>query len=113
MNALHRYQLMMGGIDALKDSLVTESSLRRSRSVEEWSNAEAIAIWKAARDYAQQHGLCVPLLDDVVRVERQARGHCDYASKWALYIVELMVAERAATGESTWVTTPASSSHQS
>lgn len=91
MNSLHRYRLTMAGIDALKVALIAEAELRRGRTFEEWSKAEAMAVWAAARDFAQQHGLPVPTLDDVERLERHACGHTDYVSKWALYIVELMV----------------------
>lgn len=96
MNPLKRYQLTMSGIDALHAALDAEASMRSGRSFEEWSKAEAQAVWGAARDFAQQHGLRVPLLADVVRVERHACGHSDYGSKWALYVTELMLAREPA-----------------
>lgn len=92
MNPLKRYQLTMDGIDALKAALAAEASQRPGRTFDEWSKAEAKAVWTAARDFAQQHGLQVPLLAEVVRVERQACGHSNYGSKWALYVTELMLA---------------------
>lgn len=97
MNPLHRYRLTMAGIDALKAALVAEAELRRGRTFEEWSKAEAMAVWAGARDFAQQHGLAVPTLADVERLERHACGHIDYGSKWALYIVELMMTAEPAT----------------
>lgn len=98
MNPLARYQLKKGCIEALKAALAAEASQRRGRTFDEWSRAEAQALWTAARDFAQQHGLQVPLLADVVRVERQACGHSDYGSKWALYVTELMLnSEHAAS----------------
>lgn len=96
MNPLKRYQLTMGGIDALQAALAAEVPLRRGRTFEEWSKAEAQAVWTGARDFAQQHGLHVPLFADVVRVERLACGHSDYSSKWALYVTELMMASEPA-----------------
>lgn len=98
MSALTHYQLTTSGIDALHAALTAEAALRRGRSFEEWSMAEAQAVWNAARDFAQQHDLRVPLLAEVVRVERQACGHCDYGSKWALYVVQLMLASEPADG---------------
>lgn len=96
MDALQRYRFTESGIQALKSALVAEASHRKGRSFKEWSVAEAKAVWTAGRDFAQQHGLLVPLLEDVVRVERQASGHSDYSSKWALYVIELMLASEPA-----------------
>ena len=96
MDALQRYRFTESGIQALKAALLDEAAHRRGRRFDEWSVAEAKAVWAAARDFAQQHGLRVPLLEDVVRVERQASGHSDYSSKWALYVVELMLATEPA-----------------
>ncbi|MDL5034422.1 hypothetical protein QRD43_21140 [Pelomonas sp. APW6] len=90
MIALQHYQLQMAGIKSLKAVLVEEASHRRGRTFEEWSKAEASAVWLAARDFAQQHDLRVPLLAEVVQVERLACGHCDYSSKWAQYVTDLM-----------------------
>lgn len=91
MDSLTRFRLTMASIEALKAALITESEKRAGRSFEQWATAEAQAVWKAARGFAQQHGLRQPLLDDVIRVERQASGHSDYGSKWALYVTELMM----------------------
>lgn len=87
-----QYRLKTTAIDAVKRALVAEAALRNERSFKEWSVAEAMAVWSATRDFAQQHGLRVPKLAEVVRVERQAIGHCDYAAKWALYAIELTFA---------------------
>ncbi|MDY0748992.1 hypothetical protein SNE35_31125 [Paucibacter sp. R3-3] len=94
MNPLTRYRLMETGIQTLKTVLVEEAAKRPGRTVEQWTTAEVNAMWAAARDFAEQHGLRVPLLADVVRVERQACGHCDYGSKWALYVTGLMMAAK-------------------
>lgn len=97
MDALQRYRFTQSAMQALKSALVAEAVHRRGRHFEQWSAAEAKAVWAASRDFAQQHGLRVPLLEDVVRVERQASGHSDYGSKWALYVVELMLVPVPAT----------------
>lgn len=96
MDQLVFYRLKMAGIDAVKSALIAEAALRAGRSFQEWTEAEAQAVWSAARDFAQQNGLRVPELAEVVHVERQASGHSDYASKWALYTVELTFAAEAA-----------------
>ena len=44
---------------------------------------ERLVVWRAARDYAQQHGLRVPLMADVLKAERAAIGHTDYGAKFA------------------------------
>lgn len=93
MNDLQRYCLMEAGIKAITAALIYEARKRLGRSFEQWRATEAQAVWAATRDFAQQHGLCVPTLAEVVRVERQACGHVDYASKWALYAIELTLVE--------------------
>lgn len=92
MDQLAVYRMKMAGIDAVKSALIAEAEFRRGRSFKEWTEKEAKAVWSAARDFAQQHGLRVPKFAEVVNVERQASGHSDYASKWALYAVELTFA---------------------
>lgn len=89
MDYLTAHRLKKAGIDAIKAALVAEAGRRRGRSFKEWSEAEAKAVWSAARDFAQQHDLRVPQLAEVVAVEREASGHSDYAYKWALYTAEL------------------------
>lgn len=92
MNSLSRFRLTETGMKILKTALAAEAVRRKGRTVEQWTEAEASAMWNAAQGFAQQHGLRAPLLEDVVRVERLARGHSDYSSKWALYVAELMMA---------------------
>jgi hypothetical protein len=65
------------------DALVAEAEKRPGRSVNAWQAAEQQAAWQAARDYAQQHGLRVPTLEDVKRADRLGCGHVDYAAKVA------------------------------
>lgn len=99
MNQLIAYRLKMAGIDAIKAALVAEARRRHGRSFKEWSEAEAKAVWSAARDFAQQNGLRVPELAEVISVENQASGHSDYANKWALYTVELTFVPMAANAK--------------
>lgn len=96
MDQVTLYRQKMAGIDAVKSALIAEAAFRKGRSFTEWSKAEAKAVWCATRDFAQQHGLRVPELAEVVSVEGQACGHSDYGSKWALYAVELTFAASAA-----------------
>lgn len=96
MEALTEYRLKQAGISRIKEALVAEAGNRKGRSFEQWREAEARAVWSATRDFAQQHSLRVPSLAEVIRVESQAIGHSDYSSKWALYAVELTLAEGAA-----------------
>lgn len=57
--------------------------MRRGRKVEDWISAELRRMWHEARDYAEQQGLEVLTMDTIVEAEECARGHVDYASKWA------------------------------
>ena len=72
----------------LYDAFQEEATHREGRSVEEWILAERQAVWEAARDYAQQHGLRIPTMDEVKQAENCASGHVDYGAKWAYAIVE-------------------------
>lgn len=75
---------------SIYDAFQAEASRRSGRTVEEWMLAERKAVWSAARDAAQQRGLCIPTMAEVERVERSACGHLDYGLKWALGISEIM-----------------------
>lgn len=97
MDTLQRYRLMQAGIKAIIAALVDEAGKRHGRSFEQWCAAESQAVWTATRDFALQHGLHVPSLSEIVRVERQACGHSDYASKWALYAIELTLVQETVT----------------
>ena len=72
------------------DALVTEAKKRDSRPCEEWIYAEKQAVWEAARDYAQQHGLRVPTMADVHKADQQGCGHTDYAAKLAYILASTM-----------------------
>lgn len=74
----------------LYDAFQAEAGKRAGRSVEEWSVAEAGAVWSAARDYAQQQGLAVPTMAQIESAELLARGHTDYGSKWAHGVAALV-----------------------
>ena len=55
-----------------------------------WKSDEekpAMAAWRSARDYAQQHGLQVLTLAEVTKAETVALGHVDYAAKFAYALV--------------------------
>ena len=72
----------------LYDAFQEEAIHREGRSVEEWLLAERQVVWMAARDYAQQHGLRIPTMDEVKQAENCASGHIDYGAKWAYKIAE-------------------------
>ncbi len=75
----------------LYDALQKEALKRSGRSVAHWHHAERKAVWSAARDYAQRHGLRVPTLAEVGRAESLACGHVDYGAKWAYGVARTMV----------------------
>ena len=74
----------------LYDAFQDEAKKRNGRTPEQWMDAERTVVWAAARDYAQQHGLRVPLMSDVMRAEEYARGSVDYGAKWAYRVAEQM-----------------------
>ncbi len=75
---------------AIYDAFQTEAKKRFGRSVDEWTAAERLAVWNAARDAAQQLGRPVPTMAQVEAEERSAIGHIDYGAKWAFYVAKLI-----------------------
>ncbi len=74
----------------LYDAFQREATRRSGRSPEEWQLAERQAVWRAARDYAQQHGLPVLEMSDIEEAEVSAMCHVDYGAKWAYRIRDIM-----------------------
>lgn len=81
----------------LYDMFQAEASKRKGRGIDVWVAAELEAVWAVARDYAQQHGLPVPTMEQVQLKECLARGHVDYGSKWAYGVAELLIAHPSTT----------------
>ena len=79
----------------LYDAFQAEAEHRDGRALEDWTRMEREAVWRAARDYAQQHGLRVPTLEDVERAETFACGHADYGTTWAFRVADAMQRDRA------------------
>lgn len=75
---------------SIYDAFQAEAALRPGRSVEEWCQAERLAVWRAARDYAQAHELTAPSLAQVERAEQYALGGVDYGLQWALQVSKAM-----------------------
>lgn len=84
-----------GPAKRLYDAFQAEALLRKGREVGIWIEREQLAVWAAARDYAQQHGRPVPTLEQIKAKEQLALGHTDYGSKWALGVAELLAPARA------------------
>ena len=80
---------------AIYDAFQAEAAQRAARTGLEWVELERMAVWRAARDYAQQHGLHVPTLDQIQRAEIYAAGSADYGAVWA-YQVERAMQETSA-----------------
>lgn len=76
------------------DAFQQESEHRDDRDFNEWVRKEREAVWRAARDYAQQHNLTVPTMDEVEKMEISACGHVDYGAKWAYGIASIIVKQR-------------------
>lgn len=89
MRALERQPAVSTAVHAIETALSVEATRRTERPCEEWSVEEAKVVWAITRDFAQHHGLRVPTLAEVTRAETLARGHTDYAIKWAMYALDL------------------------
>lgn len=74
----------------LYDAFQTESEKRPDRTINVWIDSERRAVWNAAKAYALEHDMRVPLLAEVQICENAALGHVDYGAKWALYVAEYM-----------------------
>lgn len=76
---------------ALLDALRDEMAHRHRSTGLEWVDRERWAITLAAQQWAEaRSGLRRVDVDDVERIEHRACGHVDYASKLALYVMELI-----------------------
>jgi hypothetical protein len=75
---------------SIYDAFQAEATKRKGRSYEEWTTAEREAVLREATAKAQQMGLRVPTMDEVVKAERSAMGHVDYGAKWAYRVTEEM-----------------------
>lgn len=74
----------------LYDVFQDEAKNRSKRIPSCWIEQERQAVWLAARDYAQQHGLRVPTIEEIKQFETSAMGHVDYGAKWAHRVAELL-----------------------
>jgi len=74
----------------LYDAFQKESGNRKGREVVEWIEAERMAVWRAAREYSEKHGLRVPTMEEIERAETSAYGHVDYGAKWAYGVARHM-----------------------
>lgn len=71
-------------------SLIYDAILAASadRSDPHWVHHMRLSVFHVAREYAQQHGMLHPTLDEVGNAESMALGPVDYALKWALYVTD-------------------------
>ena len=51
---------------------------------------ELDVVFSAAVNYALEHRLTVPTLEQVKQAESSASGHADYGAKWVYRIVGIM-----------------------
>jgi hypothetical protein len=69
------------------DALIKAAAVRN----EGWVEHEREVMAEAANAFALAHGYHTITVEDIERIEHNAMGHCDYGSKIALYISELVV----------------------
>ena len=75
----------------LYDAFQEEASKREGCKTQNQKFAEEVAVWEAARDYAQQHGeFRVVFLSEVVQAGNLAEGHVDFGAKWAYGVAAAM-----------------------
>lgn len=69
----------------------SELAKRKFRQYDDWVVAERRAITDAANLWAIRHApLHTVTVDQVEKVEQFAVGHVDYATKLALYVMEMV-----------------------
>jgi len=62
----------------------------RSHTDLDWIENERLAVTMAANSWAVAHGCPTVTVADIEKVEQLAVGHFDYASKFSLYVAELV-----------------------
>jgi hypothetical protein len=83
----------------LYDALLDAAKHRKEFVGISWVDNERRVMWKTAMEWQAQRGLVWPTMAEIERVENMACGHCDYASKFALYVAELMAAKKELTAQ--------------
>lgn len=73
-DALQTYRLKSAAMEAISTALSQESKKRKGRTPTQWREAELHAVCATAQYFAQQNDLRVPLLEEVLKVEKQALG---------------------------------------
>src|SRR6266704_5262302 len=77
-------------------SALIETMEDRSRIGVDWVTNERNAVAVAANKWAEAHGSERRItVEDVERIEGNAIGHVDYASKLALYVAEFIIDPQA------------------
>ena len=74
----------------LYDAFHVEAAKRKTKSVQQWIADEPKAMHAQCLVIAQERGLRLLSLEDVLRCERTAMGHVDYASKWSIRLANEM-----------------------
>ena len=73
-------------------SHLVQTMEERSRPGVDWITNERLAVVVAANEWAQANGYERRVtVADVERIEGNAIGHTDYASKLALYVAEFII----------------------
>jgi hypothetical protein len=72
------------------DAFQEEAKKRKGRDFEVWNTEELCAVWRAAKEYAEQNGLRVPTMEEVKRADTYAMGSVDYGAKLSYRVVEFM-----------------------
>ncbi|MGH8759371.1 MAG: hypothetical protein ACREVW_07640 [Burkholderiales bacterium] len=75
---------------AIYDAFQAEAAKRKGRPLHEWIAAERHAVWLAAQQAAELHGLYQPTPAEIDSAERYARGSIAYGAKWAYQVVARM-----------------------
>lgn len=74
----------------LYDAFQKEAKKREVRTVEEWKEAEIMAVWRAACFLAIANNLRTLSIDEVRDASDYASGSVDYGSKWAYKVLDKM-----------------------
>ena len=78
------------------DAIMKAGEAWSDDSPDGWEKTIQLAVWTAARDYAQQTGLRVLTMEEIREAEWTALGHVDYSAKFAYRVRDLLASKQKA-----------------
>ena len=70
------------------------SKNRKDKDFKIWILEERMAVYNASVKWAKENNLNIPTFKDIEKAENEALGYCDYGSKWAYGISDIINKEK-------------------